>query len=107
MKVVNEETPVAGSAIAGVANGYTRLYNKLDGSSIDVHNVDAREYLSRLSHLWSAVPVSQAPTASKEQIVAVDAEIVPKSTKEKAATPAETAEDKPVSARSRKLAKFD
>lgn len=107
MKVVNEETPVAVSASAGVANGYTRLYNKLDGSSVDVHNVDAREYLSRLPHLWSAVPVSQTPIASKEQIVAVDAEIVPRSTKEEVAIPAEIVEDKPVSARSRKLAKFD
>lgn len=107
MKVVNEETPVAGSAIAGVANGYTRLYNKIDGSSVDVHNIDAREYLSRLSHLWSAVPVSQAPIASKEQIAAVDAEIVPESAKKEVVTPAEITEDKPVSARSRKLAKFD
>lgn len=107
MKVVNEETPVAVSASAGVANGYTRLYNKLDGSSVDVHNVDAREYLSRLSHLWSAVPVSQAPIASKEQIATVDAEIVPEAVKEEVSTPAEIAEDKPVSARSRKLAKFD
>lgn len=107
MKVVNEETSVAVSASAGVANGYTRLYNKLDGSSVDVHNVDAREYLSRLSHLWSAVPVSHAPTVSKEQAAAVDAEIVPEAVKEEVVTPAEIAEDKPVSARSRKLAKFD
>lgn len=107
MKVINEETPVAGSAIAGVANGYTRLYSKIDGSIVDVHNVDAREYLSRLSHSWSAIPVSQAPAASKEQIVTVDAEIVPESTKKEVAIPAEIAEDKPVSARSRKLAKFD
>ena len=107
MKIVNEETPVAVSASAGVANGYTRLYSKIDGSSIDVHNVDARDYLLRLSHSWSAVPVSQAPIASKEQIAAVDAEIVPESAKEEVATPAEIAEDKPVSARSRKLAKFD
>lgn len=107
MKVVNEETSVAVSANAGVANGYTRLYSKIDGSSIDVHNVDAREYLSRLPHLWSAIPVSQAPTVSKEQIAAVDAEIVSESAKEEVATPAEITEDKPVSARSRKLAKFD
>lgn len=107
MKVVNEETPVAVSANAGVANGYTRLYSKIDGSSIDVHNVDAREYLSRLSHSWSAIPVLQAPIASKEQIVDVNTKIAPESTKEEVATPAEITEDKPVSARSRKLAKFD
>lgn len=107
MKVVTEEKTNVVSAASGVANGYTRLFNKLDGSSVDVHNVDAREYLSRLPHLWSATPISQAPAVSKEQAAVVDAEIVPEPAKEAVAAPAEIVEDKPISARARKVAKFE
>ena len=110
MKVVTEEIKAAANPTAGVANGFTRLFNKLDGSTVDVHNVDAREYLAKLPHLWSNQPVSAAPVApvvSKEQAAAVDAEIVPEPVKSETVAPIETAEDKPISARSRKLAKFE
>lgn len=107
MKVVTEDTQSAVSTERPIANGMMRVYNKLNGSSVDVHAVDAREYVKRLPHLWSLSPV--AP----EQAKAEDAEIVTEPAKEEVAektaeveAPA-TSEDKPVSARSRKLAKFE
>lgn len=106
MKVVNEEKPVATNASAGLPNGFTRVYNKLDGKSVDVHTIDALEYVNKLPHLWSLTPIA------KEQAIAEDAVIVPEPAPVAAVTEpvAETApviEDKPISARSRKLAKFD
>lgn len=115
MKVVNEEKPVAANASAGLPNGFTRVYNKLSGKSVDVHTIDALEYVNKLPYLWSLTPVA------KEQAVAEDAVIVPEPAKKEikpepvpevvAAEPvaelAPVLEDKPISARSRKLAKFD
>jgi hypothetical protein len=113
MKVVTEENKSAETVTAKVAPGMTRVYNKLDGSSVDVHAVDAKEYVSKLPHLWSFEPVAKA----KAKIVAEDAVIVsePATAKEAASIPeitavlepAPTTEDKPISARSRKLAKFE
>lgn len=110
MKVVNEEKPVATNASAGLPNGFTRVYNKLSGKSVDVHTIDALEYVNKLPYLWSLTPVA------KEQAVAEDAVIVPEPAKEESAPvvaaaepvaePAPVLEDKPISARSRKLAKF-
>ena len=118
MKVVTEETKAAANPTAGVANGYTRLFNRLDRSSVDVHNVDAKEYLTRLPHLWSATPiVANVIAVSKEQAIAEDAVIISEPATKKEvenlpeiaaiAEPAAISEDKPVSARSRKLAKFE
>ena len=110
MKVVNEEAPVVTNASVGLPNGFTRVYNKIDGSRVDVHTIDALEYVKRLPHLWSLTPVA------KEQSVAEDAVIVPEPAKEEIRPvaevvaepePAPIVEEKPVSARSRKLAKFD
>ena len=113
MKIVTEENKSAENVAAKVAPGMTRVYNKLDGSSVDVHAVDAKEYVSKLPHLWSFEPVAKA----KANIVAEDAVIVsePATAKEVSSIPeitavlesAPTPEDKPVSARSRKLAKFE
>lgn len=113
MKVVNEDAQSAVSTERPVANGMMRVYNKLDGSSVDVHAVDAKEYVSKLPHLWSFEPISKA----KAKIVAEDAVIVsePATAKEAASIPevaaalesAPTPEDKPVSARSRRLAKLE
>jgi hypothetical protein len=113
MKVVNDEKPVATNASAGLPNGFTRVYNKLTGKSVDVHTIDALEYVNKMPHSWSLTPVA------KEQAVAEDAVIVtePEPAKEESvpvvvtaepvAEPAPVLEDKPISARSRKLAKFD
>ena len=108
MKVVTEEKPVVTNAAMNLPNGYTRVYNKLDGSSVDVHTVDALDYVRKLPHLWSISPVA------KEQAKAEDAVIVPEPAKEEikpvaevVAEPAPIVEEKPVSARSRKLAKFE
>ena len=108
MKVVTEDTKVAVAPVVNLAPGIVRLYNKIDGSTVDVHAVDAKEYVRRLSHLWSYSPVA------KEQAKAEDAVIVPKPAKEEikqvaevVAEPAPIVENKPVSARSRKLAKLD
>lgn len=107
MKVVNEDAQSAVSTERPVANGMMRVYNKLDGSSVDVHAVDAKEYVRRLPHLWSYSPVA------KEQAKAEDAVIVPEPAKEVVAEkPAEpeapaTSEEKPISARSRRLAKLE
>lgn len=119
MKVVTEETKNEKPAGATVANGYTRLYNKIDGSTVDVHAVDGREYIKRLPHLWSNTPIA------KEQAKAEDAVIVPEPAKEDVkfwngksnvkavatiepvAEVAPVIEEKPVSARSRRLAKFE
>lgn len=106
MKVVNEENPVATNASAGLPNGFTRVYNKLSGKSVDVHTIDALEYVNKLPYLWSLTPIA------KEQAVAEDAVIVPElapvaAVTEPVAEPAPVLEDKPISARSRKLAKFD
>lgn len=114
MKVVNEENPVITNASLNLPNGYTRVYNKLDGSTVDVHTVDALDYVRKLPHLWSISPVA------KEQAKAEDAVIVPEPAKEEVKPeigktaevkaepePAPAIEEKPISARSRKLAKFD
>lgn len=110
MKVVTEENKSAENVAAKVAPGMTRVYNKLDGSSVDVHAVDAKEYVSKLPHLWSFEPISKA----KAKIVAEDAVIVPEPAKEEikpvaevVAEPAPIVEEKPVSARSRRLAKLE
>ena len=108
MKVVTEDAKVAVAPVVNLAPGIVRLYNKVDGSTVDVHAVDAKEYVRRLPHLWSYSPVA------KEQAKAEDAVIVPEPAKEEikqvaevVAEPAPIVEDKPVSARSRKLAKLD
>lgn len=108
MKVVNEEIQTDMAVERPVANGMMRVYNKLDGSTVDVHAVDAREYVNRLPHLWSFEPIS------KEQAKAEDAEIIAEPVKEviaedKPVEPEAPAipEDKPISARSRKIAKLD
>ncbi len=112
MKIVTEDTKLAVAPVVNLAPGIVRLYNKIDGSTVDVHAVDAREYVRRLPHLWSYSPVA------KEQAKAEDAVIVPEPAKEVikqvaevVAEPAPIAEGKvegkPVSARSRKLAKLD
>lgn len=108
MKVVTEDAKIAVAPVINLAPGIVRLYNKVDGSTVDVHAVDAKEYVRRLPHLWS-----YSPTA-KEQAKAEDAVIVPEPAKEEikqvaevVAEPAPIVEDKPVSARSRKLAKLD
>ena len=108
MKVVTEDAKVAVAPVVNLAPGIVRLYNKVDGSTVDVHAVDAKEYVRRLPHLWSYSPVA------KEQANAEDAVIVPEPAKEEIkqvakaiAEPASIVEDKPVSARSRKLAKLD
>lgn len=108
MKVVTEDTKVAVAPAVNLAPGIVRLYNKVDGSTVDVHAVDAKEYVRRLSHLWSFTP------AAKEQAKAEDAVIVPEPAKEEIKQVAEVVaehasiiKDKLVSARSRKLAKLD
>ena len=108
MKVVTEDAKVAVAPVVNLAPGIVRLYNKIDGSTVDVHAVDAKEYIRRLPHLWSYSP------AAKEQAKAEDAVIVHEPAKEEikqfaevVAEPAPIVEDKPVSARSRKLAKFE
>ena len=114
MKVVTEEKPVVTNAALNLPNGYTRVYNKLDGSSVDVHTVDALDYARKLPHLWSLTPVA------KEQARAEDAVIVPEPAKEEIKPeiekpaevktepePAPIVEEKPVSARSRRLAKLE
>lgn len=119
MKVVNDEKPVATNASAGLPNGFTRVYNKLSGKSVDVHTIDALEYVNKLPYLWSLTPIA------KEQAIAEDAVIVPEPAKEDVklwngesniktvatiepvAEVAPVLEDKPISARSRKIAKLD
>jgi hypothetical protein len=106
MKVVNDKEPVATNASAGLPNGFTRVYNKLSGKSVDVHTIDALEYVNKLPYLWSLTPIA------KEQAIAEDAVIVPEpapvaAVTEQVAEVAPVLEDKPISARSRKLAKFD
>jgi len=108
MKIVTEDTKVAVAPVVNLAPGIVRLYNKIDGSTVDVHTVDGREYIKRLPHLWSYSPVA------KEQAKAENAVIVPEPAKkeikqvaEVVAEPTPIVEDKPVSARSRKLAKLD
>lgn len=107
MKVVTEDDKITVAPVVNLAPGIVRLYNKIDGSTVDVHAVDAKEYVRRLPHLWSYSPVA------KEQAKAEDAVIVTEPAKEEikqiaevVAEPAPIVEDKPVSARSRKLAKF-
>ena len=108
MKVVTEDTKAAAAPVVKLAPGIVRLYNKVDGSTVDVHAVDAKEYVQRLPHLWSYSPVA------KEQAAAEDAVIVPEPAKEEikpatevVAEPAPIVEEKPVSARSRRLAKLE
>jgi len=108
MKIVTEDSKVAVAPVVNLAPGVVRLYNKVDGSTVDVHAVDGREYIKRLPHLWSYSP------DAKEQAKAEDAVIVPEPVKEEVkqvaevvAEPAPIIEDKPVSARSRKLAKLE
>lgn len=109
MKVVTEDTKAAVAPVVNLAPGIVRLYNKVDGSTVDVHAVDAKEYVQRLPHLWSYSPVA------KEQAKAEDAVIVQEPVKEEikpvapevVAEPAPIVEEKPVSARSRRLAKLE
>ena len=117
MKVVTEDTKVAVAPVVKLAPGIVRLYNKVDGSTVDVHAVDAKEYVQRLPHLWSYAPVA------KEQAKAEDTVIVAENVKEEVKTwkgesnlasvaevvaePAPIVEEKPVSARSRRLAKLE
>jgi hypothetical protein len=109
MKVVNDDNKVTVAPIVKLPPGIMRLYNKLDGSTVDVHTVDGKEYIKRLPHLWSTSPVA------KEQAKAEDAVIVQEPVKEEikpvvpevVAEPAPIVEEKPVSARSRRLAKFE
>ena len=108
MKVVTEDTKAAVAPVVKLAPGIVRLYNKVDGSTVDVHAVDAKEYVQRLPHLWSYSPVA------KEQAKAEDAVIVLEPAKEEikpvaevVAEPAPIVEEKPVSARSRRLAKLE
>jgi len=117
MKIVTEKKNIENSDISRAPHGYMRLYNKLDGSIVDVHTIDGKDYLLKLPHLWSITPIVKDPIGSKEQTAAVDAEIVSESAKEgvkaeveKPVEVVETApvfEKKSISARSRKLAKFD
>lgn len=108
MKIVTEDSPIIEAATIKLPPGIVRLYNKVDGSTVDVHAVDAKEYVRRLPHLWSYSPVA------KEYAKAEDAVIVHEPAKEEikkvaevVAEPAPIVEEKPVSARSRKLAKLD
>jgi hypothetical protein len=109
MKVVNDDNKTTVAPAAKLPPGIVRLYNKIDGSTVDVHAVDGREYIKRLPHLWSNTPIA------KEQAKAEDAVIVQEPVKEEikpvapevVVEPAPIVEEKPVSARSRKLAKLE
>ena len=109
MKVVNDDNKVTVAPVVKLPPGIMRLYNKLDGSTVDVHAVDGKEYIKRLPHLWSTSPIA------KEQAKAEDAVIVQEPAKEEikpvvpevVAEPAPIVEEKPVSARSRRLAKLE
>lgn len=109
MKVVNDDNKIIVAPVVKLPPGIMRLYNKLDGSTVDVHAVDGKEYIKRLPHLWSTSPVA------KEQAKAEDAVIVRKHVKEEikpvvpevVVEPAPIVEEKPVSARSRRLAKLE
>lgn len=109
MKVVNDDNKVAVAPVVNLPPGIMRLYNKLDGSTVDVHAVDGKEYIKRLPHLWSTSPIA------KEQAKAEDAVIVQEPVKEEVkpvapeavVEPAPIVEEKPVSARSRRLAKLE
>ena len=109
MKVVNDDNKITVAPVVKLPPGIMRLYNKLDGSTVDVHAVDGKEYIKRLPHLWCTSPVA------KEQAKAEDAIIVQEPAKEEikpvapevVAEPAPIVEEKPVSARSRRLAKFE
>ena len=108
MKVVTEDTKSAVAPVVKLAPGIVRLYNKVDGSTVDVHAVDGKDYVKCLPHLWSYSPVA------KERAKAEDAVIVAEPAKEEikpvaevVAEPAPIVEEKPVSARSRRLAKLE
>ncbi len=108
MKIVTEDSPIIEATTIKLPPGIVRLYNKVDGSTVDVHAVDGKEYVRKLPHLWSYSPVA------KEQAKAEDAVIVPEPVKEEikkvaevVAKPTPIVEDKPVSARSRRLAKLE
>ena len=108
MKVVTEDTKAVVAPVVKLAPGIVRLYNKVDGSTVDVHAVDGKDYVKHLPHLWSYSPVA------KEQAKAEDAVIVVEPAKEEikpvaevVAEPAPIVEEKPVSARSRRLAKLE
>lgn len=117
MKIVTEKAKTDGGDVSKAPHGYMRLYNKIDGSVVDVHAIDGKDYLLKFPHLWSLTPIAAAKIVSKEQIVAVDAVIVSEPAKEevkaeieKSVEVAQTSsafEKKSISARSRKLAKFD
>lgn len=109
MKIVNDDNKVTVAPVVKLPPGIVRLYNKIDGSTVDVHAVDGKEYVKRLPHIWSTSPIA------KEQAKAEDAVIVQEPAKEEIKSiapevvvePAPIVEEKPVSARSRRLAKFE
>jgi hypothetical protein len=131
MKIVNDDNKVTVVPVVNLPPGIVRLYNKIDGSTVDVHAVDGKEYVKRLPHLWSTSPIAKEQAKAedinklphlwsltpiaKEQAVAEDAVIVQEPAKEEiksiapevVAEPAPIIEEKPVSARSRRLAKFE
>lgn len=108
MKVVTEDTKAAVAPVVKLAPGIVRLYNKVDGSTVDVHAVDAKEYVQRLPHLWSYSPVAKEQAKAEDAVVVVEpAKEEIKPVAEVVAEPAPIAEEKPVSARSRRLAKLE
>lgn len=118
MKVVNEEKPVVTNAEVKLPNGFTRVYNKIDGSTVDVHTVDAVDYANKLPHLWSLTPIAKEQAKAEDAVIMpepakaekpepVKEDIRPISKADVAVEPAQAVEAKPVSARSRRLAKLD
>jgi len=108
MKIVTEDAKVAVAPVIKLPPGIVRLYNKVDGSTVDVHAVDGREYIKRLPHLWSYSPVAKEQAKDEDAVIVTEpAKEEIKQVAEVVAEPAPIIEDKPVSARSRKLAKLE
>ena len=108
MKVVTEDTKVTVAPVVNLAPGIVRLYNKKDGSTVDVHAIDAREYVRRLPNLWSYSPAVKEQTKAEEAVIVTEpAKEEIKQVAEVVVEPAPIVEEKPVSARSRRLAKLD
>ena len=111
MKVVTEDKPIATNAEVKLQNGFSRVYNKIDGSTVDVHTVDALDYVKHLPHLWSLTPIAKEQAEAEDAVIVsepaketiVEAEFEKVEQKEEVKEP----ESKPVSARSRKTAKFN